>query len=80
MSWAAWSNFMRANPRWFDGVAFVNPPSERKPTMAKAPRGISADEAVTWLRDQGELAQVEWPWLRDLVRDRVRQVGFGPWK
>lgn len=30
--------------------------------------------------DLAELERIEWAWLRELVRDRVEQVGFGPWR
>jgi 5-methylcytosine-specific restriction endonuclease McrA len=42
----------------------------------KAPRDLPAVETARWLRDQGELAKIDWPWLRELVRERVRQVGW----
>lgn len=48
----------------------------------KAPDMLPAGETARWLRDQGKLVEIGegWPWLQDLIRDRVRQVGFGPWK
>jgi len=46
-----------------------------------APMDHKPSKARQYREDQNELDRIErdWPWLGNLVRPRVEQVGFGPW-
>lgn len=35
--------------------------------------------AVGWLRERTLVREIEWPWLRELIRTRVMQTGFVVW-
>lgn len=81
MTWEQWVAYMRANPDWYvaeEPAAHPEPPLYPRPKKQPA-RSFTAGETSQWLRDQGALSLLDWPWLIQLTRDRVRQVGWGPW-
>ncbi len=77
MSWTEWVAYMATHPAWY-----VRPLlDQHKPPggWQKPKPKLTAGETAEWLRDQGVLSLLDWPWLIELTRPRVRQVGWGPW-
>lgn len=80
-----WGEFMRQHPRWW--VTPPRPTPAGNPATNRIPKPKrTASETMRFLMESGQRAQVaadmnlHWPWLRDLVASRVRDVGWGPWK
>lgn len=82
MSWDEWVAFMRANPLWYykPQLDMHRAPLDQTPSIVEhSKQQFTAGETAQWLRDQGALQHLDWPWLIALTQTRVRQVGWGPW-
>ena len=71
---AQWFFFMETNPNWWEAFKW----KQRKPRLDN----LVAHNAVVenaWQRDFREWHAMNWPWLKVLTRERLWQVGWGPW-
>lgn len=72
-----WLDFMRANPTWWQVV----PSTKKRGPVLNMELVFATFEFQNQVRkDRIKLEQIEWPWLRELVRPMVTSCGFGPWK